>query len=80
VRPVATLTNEEIQHLGFEALIEKLGYEGALRFLTNIRRGQGDYLVVRDQVFGDMTVEQIHDDAAAFEEAHPEVMEGKEVV
>ena len=78
--PQSTLTDSEIQQLGLEALVEKLGVAGALRFIGRLRRGRGDYLQVQDTVFGDMTLEEIHADAAAFEQAHPEVMEGKEVV
>jgi hypothetical protein len=74
------LTNEELQQLGIEALVERIGYEGTLRFLAQMRRGHGDYLAVQDGIWGDMTVEQIHEDAAAFERAHPELLEGKQLI
>jgi hypothetical protein len=37
------LTPDEIQRLGLEALREKLGPAGMIRFLQQFQRGKGDY-------------------------------------
>ena len=74
------LTIEEIRQLGFEALVDKLGTAGALRFLASFRRGRGDYLTIQDAIFGDMSVEEIHADAAEFWRVHPELWKDREVI
>jgi len=76
----SALTSEEIRQLGFEALVERLGAAGALRFLMGVRRGHGDYLDIQDSVFGEMSVEEIHADAKQFWEDHPELWQGKEIL
>lgn len=37
------MTSEEIQEAGLEALLERLGPVGMLRFLQQFETGQGDY-------------------------------------
>ena len=44
-------------------LIRSLGYGDALRFLTQLIPGQGDYLELQDQIFGDASVEEIYEQA-----------------
>ena len=43
------MTDNEIYELGLEALFEKLGPDGTLRFLRQLEKGDGDYSVDRDQ-------------------------------
>lgn len=76
----SALTSEEIRQLGFEALVERLGAAGALRFLIGVRRGRGDYLDIQDSVFGEMSTEEIHADAKQFWEARPELWKDKELL
>ena len=57
-------TDREIIEKGSRALIKELGYSGFLRF---IRHSEGiskeDYLKLEDEIFGDMSVEEIFDNA-----------------
>ena len=44
-----TMTDNEIYELGLEALFEKLGPDGTIRFLRQLEKREGDYSVDRDQ-------------------------------
>ena len=58
------LTDREIIEKGSRALIKELGYSGFLRF---IRHSEGlskeDYLKLENEVFRDMTLDEIYDNA-----------------
>lgn len=60
-------TDKEIIERGSKALIKELGYSGFLRF---IRHSEGiskeDYLNLRKEMFKDMSVEKIYDDAKEY--------------
>jgi len=45
------------------ALLDRLGYADAIRFLVQISPGQGDYLEWQDRIFGDISVEELYDEA-----------------
>ena len=57
-------TDREIIEKGSRALIKELGYSGFLRF---IRHSEGiskeNYLKLEDEIFGDMPVEEIFNNA-----------------
>ena len=53
------LTNAEIRARGWEALIEKLGPSGALRYAMQTERGQGDYARRRHRLLGGLSVNQL---------------------
>ena len=53
------LTNAEIRARGWEALLEKLGPSGALRFAMQTERGQGDYAARRQRLLGGLSVDQL---------------------
>ena len=58
------LTDREIIEKGSRALIKELGYSGFLRF---IRHSEGlskeDYLKLENEMFSDMTLDEIYDNA-----------------
>lgn len=66
-----------IMEAGFECLIEKLGYVDAQRFIVEIKRDSFDYTKWHRNLFEGMTVDEIIEEAAAFEEAHPHKGNGK---
>ena len=43
------MTDSEIHELGIQALREKLGPDGAIRFLRQLEKREGDYSVERHQ-------------------------------
>jgi hypothetical protein len=53
------LTNAEIRDRGWEALVEKLGPSGALRFAMQTERGRGDYATRRHRMLGALSVNQL---------------------
>ena len=59
MRKALDLTPIEIQKAGWEALKKQLGLVGALRFLLQYERGEGDYTKLRKELFKDETVESI---------------------
>ena len=54
IRPLAEITEEAI-HI----LCRELGPVNTARFLNQFTNGRGDYTRERDQLFGDLTVDQI---------------------
>lgn len=57
----ANLTDFEIRARGWEALIEKLGPSGALRFALQTERGYGDYAELRHRMLGALSVDELVD-------------------
>ncbi len=57
-------TDREIIEKGSRILIKELGYSGFLRF---IRHSEGiskeDYLKIEDEIFNDMSLDEIYDNA-----------------
>ena len=53
------LTPVEIQKAGWDALKKELGVTGALRFLLQYERGEGDYTKLRRKLFKGETVESL---------------------
>ena len=54
-----TLTIPELRRAGLEALRERLGPAGTIRFLQLFDPGLGDYTADRNGWLGDLTVGQI---------------------
>jgi hypothetical protein len=62
------LTDEEILKLGFQALMERLGPVGYLRFnRLQLERPRDNYAEIRDKIFEGMSVEEIYAEAARLE-------------
>lgn len=55
------LTDADIRAHGWEALVERLGLSGALRFTMQTERGSGDYARERHRTLGSLTVDQLVD-------------------
>ena len=53
------LTDAEIRAQGWEALIDRLGLTGALRFTMRTERGTGDYARDRHKVLGALSVDEL---------------------
>jgi hypothetical protein len=45
------------------ALIDRLGYADAIRFLVQISPGQGDYIEWQDRIFADTSVDELYEQA-----------------
>lgn len=53
------MTLPEIRKAGLDALRERLGPEGMIRFLQQFDSGRGDYSTERHALLDDLTVEEI---------------------
>jgi len=53
------LTDAQVRALGWEALVEKLGPTGALRFSIQTQGGHGDYVELRQRTLGKFSVDQL---------------------
>ncbi len=60
------MTDEEILRLGYQALMEKLGPAGFIRFIQRHEPPEGDYLTA-DKPIDHMTVEEIYAEAVRLE-------------
>lgn len=49
----------EIQKAGWEALKKQLGLPGAIRFLLQYEKGEGDYTKLRRKIFKGKTVKSL---------------------
>ncbi len=56
---LSNLTPIEIQKAGWNALRKQLGLVGALKFLLQYEKGEGDYTKLRRKIFRDETVEKL---------------------
>jgi hypothetical protein len=59
-----TRTETDLRQTGYMALIESLGYTDAIRFLVHFGQGQGDYIEWQDRMFGEMTVDELYQQAS----------------
>ena len=60
--PLNELTSAEVRKAGWEALTEKLGPAGALKFILDYDRGEGNYTELRKKIFKGKTVNNIIQD------------------
>jgi len=57
-------TDKEIIEKGSKALIRELGYSGFIRFIRcSEELSKEDYLNIEDELFKDMSVDEIYDNA-----------------
>ena len=56
---------------GFSCLVETLGVVNAERFIAMIKRESFDYTIWRKEYFKNMNMEEIREEAAAYDESHP---------
>jgi len=60
--PLNELTPAEVRRAGWKALTEKLGPAGALKFILDYDRGEGNYTELRKKIFKGKTVKNIIQD------------------
>jgi len=56
-------TDMELRQVGIALLLENLGYAETLRFLSQLSPGQGDYLLWRNQLFAESSIDDIFERA-----------------
>lgn len=60
--------DKEIMEKGARALIKEPGYSGFLRFIRFMDYGGEDYLKIQDEIYKDMSLEQIYEEATEHRE------------
>ena len=61
----------EIMDTGFACLVETLGVVNAERFIAMIKRDSFDYTIWRKEYFKDVDLEEIREEAVAYDKSHP---------
>ena len=64
-------TAAELQHQGWEALVEKLGLADAVRYRVLFQPGTGDYAEERRKLFGQMAMDNWIAELQQWEQQHP---------
>ena len=64
-------SSTEIMERGIRCLLEQLGTIETERFISTIIRERFDYTRWRRQFFGDISVHELNDVAAKYDQAHP---------
>ncbi|MBI1745668.1 MAG: hypothetical protein HYR55_03670 [Acidobacteria bacterium] len=54
------ITSADIRAAGWEALVQSLGLTNATRFILQYEPGAGDYLQIKEQLFGRKTVDALY--------------------
>ncbi|UCC87471.1 MAG: hypothetical protein JSV81_21860 [Anaerolineales bacterium] len=65
-------SEQNVRDTGFVALVQSLGYADAVRFLTQLSSGQGDYLTWQEKTLGDISVDELYEQARKHWEARRE--------
>jgi hypothetical protein len=61
-RTKALTTGYELRRAGWKALVAALGPTNATRFILQYEEGSGDYLKVREELFGQRTVDELYNE------------------
>jgi uncharacterized protein YfbU (UPF0304 family) len=56
--------DKEIFEKGSEAIIKEIGYSGFLRFIRQIEHGGQDYLKIQDELYKDMSLDEVYEKAS----------------
>ena len=62
MKPMIDLSPPEIRKRGWNALKSELGIAGSLKYLLEYNKGEGNYTVLRKEMFQDKKVRDIIDD------------------
>ena len=63
-----TLTDVRIHQKGLRVLVKELGEVDAFRFLAQMSHEIHDAVTLQDDVFGEMSIDEIYDQAKQYEE------------
>ena len=69
---ITITTEQSILQEGIVVLAERMGAAKTARFLSAWRQGAGNYLQLRERLFGEETVESLYDQIIAFEKSNLE--------
>jgi hypothetical protein len=58
----SALKKHDLFELGWKALVAELGVANAVRFMMEVREGEGDYTALRRDLFAGKTVDDLCED------------------
>ena len=61
-----TRSEMNVRETGMAALIQSLGYADAIRFVTQLSAGQGNYVEWQAQAFEDASVDELYEQAQTY--------------
>lgn len=62
-------SDRDLVDSGIKALVDALGYSGAVRFLRHFSKGEGDYLLIQEKIFKGMDLDEIYKKAEEHRES-----------
>lgn len=62
-------SDRDLVDSGIKALVDALGYSGAVKFLRHFSKGEGDYLLIQEKLFEGMELEEIYQKAKEHRES-----------
>ena len=62
-------SDRDLVDSGIKALVDALGYSGAVKFLRHFSKGESDYLLIQEKLFKGMELEQIYQKAKEHHES-----------
>lgn len=57
------ISDSAIVEKGTSVLLKELGYSGFIKYIRLLTKGNNDYLILQDDIFKDMTVDEIFQSA-----------------
>jgi hypothetical protein len=58
----ALMTADDLRRAGWKALVETLGPTNATRFILQYERGAGDYVKMREELFGKKSLDELYEE------------------
>jgi hypothetical protein len=62
-------TDRDLVDTGIRAVVDALGYSGAVKFLRHFSKGEGDYLLIQEKLFKGLELEDIYQKAKEHHES-----------
>jgi hypothetical protein len=62
------MTDLQLRNKGFHILLKELGTVDTIRFLAQVSAEKRDYILFQDEMFQDMTVDELYEKAKRYQE------------
>lgn len=62
------MTDIQVRNKGFRILLQELGTVDTVRFLSQITHEIGDYMTFQDELFKDLTIDELYEQAKRYQE------------
>jgi hypothetical protein len=62
------MTDLQVRNKGFHILLQELGSVDTVRFLSQISHEIRDYMTIQDELFKDLTIDELYEQAKRYQE------------